>query len=543
MTDAIEAPRAVDTAPGPVQPRDAREEAVAAIWRDVLDRRDVGVHDDFFDLAGSSLQAIEVVTRAKEAFGVDVRARDFFATPTVAALAGTIAARSPSDRVLVTPRSAGAAPVLSLDQERLWLEDQLLPGAAYNVHERRRISGALDAGAVERSIRAIRDRHESLRTRFPTVDGAPVQVVDPPSGRAVDVVDLRASAGDRLAEACRLADEQATTPFDLAADPLLRCLLVVLDEGDHVLAVTAHHIVCDNWSIMVFLREFVALYRAGGDVAASGLPALPVQYLDHAVQQRRWLAGERFETQVGHWRRHLDGAPAALALPTTGRGLLTGGNATGRVSVELSDHDTLVVGDLCRESGATRFMVVLAAVGAVLGRWSGQTDVVVGVPVTGRNDPTVAGLIGFFVNTLPLRVDVAPGQTFDALLEQVRAATLAGYAHGDVPLDLVVREVRAAAPERGTAPLFQVLLSAIDTDDVGTLDGLRIEPMDPPPIPSKVDLAFATRVSADRLRLDLEFDAVRHSPAMMQLLVDQVGALLRVAADDPGQDIAGYDLG
>jgi acyl carrier protein len=538
MTDAIETEL---TSSVTVPPRDPCEEAVAAIWRSVLGR-DVGVLDDFFDLDGSSLQAVEVVTLVREGMGVDVRARDFFSAPTVAALAATITARAPSDRVLITRRAADARPVLSLDQERLWLEDQLVEGAAYNVHERRRINGALDVGRVERSIAAIHERHEPLRTRFPMVDGAPVQVVDPPGGVALDVVDLRGFAGDRLAEACRRADEQATTPFDLATDPLLRCLLVVLADDDHVLAVTTHHIVCDNWSIMAFLREFVALYRAGGDIAAGGLPDLPVDYLDYAVWQRERLADERFDAQVDYWLRHLDRAPAGLALPATGRGRRATGSATSEVAAELSEDETLVVGDLCRESGATAFMVVMAAVAAVLGRWSAQTDVVIGVPVTGRNDPALANLVGYFGNTLPLRVDVAPQQSFDDLLAQVRTTALAGYANGDVPLGVVVRELRAAAPERGTAPLFQVLLSSIDADDVGSLDDLRIEPMAPPPNPSKVELGFSARVSASRLRLTLQFDAVRHSPAMMQMLVDQMLGLLRLAGDDPATPIGAYAL-
>lgn len=539
MTDAIETelPPAV-----PVAPRDPYEEAVAAIWRSVLGR-DVGVLDDFFDLDGSSLQAVEVVARVREGFGVDVRAWDFFSAPTVAALAATVASRAPSDRVLVTRRGADAPPVLSLDQERLWLEDQLVEGAAYNVHERRRITGPLDVGAVARSIAAIHERHEPLRTRFPTVDGAPVQVVDPPGGVRLDVVDLREFAGDRLAEACRRADEQAVTPFDLAADPLLRALLVVLADDDHVLAVTTHHIVCDNWSIMVFLREFVTLYRAGGDVAASGMPELPVQYLDYAVWQRERVADERFDAQVDHWLRHLDHAPAGLALPATGgRSRRAAGSATSDVSAELSEDETLVVGDLCRESGATTFMVVLAAVATVLGRWSAQTDVVIGVPVTGRNDPALTNLIGYFGNTLPMRVDVAPQQSFDELLAQVRTTALAGYAHGDVPLGVIVRELRSAEPQRGTAPLFQVMLSSIDTDDVGSLDDLRIEPMTPPPNPSKVDLGISAWLAGSRLRLTVQFDAVRHSPAMMQVLVDQVLRLLRLAADDPATALGGYAL-
>lgn len=241
-----------------VPPRTPQEEAVAAIWRDILGRPDIGVLDDFFDLDGTSLQAIGVVTRIRDTWGVDIRARDFFESPTVATLAAVVAARSSSEHPAISPRPPDADPVLSFDQQRLWLEYQLRPGAAYNVHGRRRLCGPLDVAALERSMRAIMARHESLRTRFPTADGHPVQVVDDPDESwRIDFADLTGLADDRTGAARRLADEQAVAPFDLASGPLFRCLLIRLADTEHVLSITAHHIVCDNWSIGLLDRKSV----------------------------------------------------------------------------------------------------------------------------------------------------------------------------------------------------------------------------------------------------------------------------------------------
>ncbi|HEV2086975.1 MAG TPA: condensation domain-containing protein, partial [Cryptosporangiaceae bacterium] len=225
----------------PVPARTPHEEAMAAIWREILERPDIGVLDDFFDLDGNSMHAIRMISRIRETYGVSVRAIDFFESPTVAALAAMVAAQAPSERPVVGPRPPDAEPVLSFDQQRLWLVDQLVPGAAYNVHGRRRLRGALDVPVLEASIRAIRSRHETLRTRFPDVDGEPLQVVDDPDQnwrlRVVDVTD----ADDGLAAAERLLDEDAMTSLDLAHGPLFRCVLVRLAETDHVLGITAHH--------------------------------------------------------------------------------------------------------------------------------------------------------------------------------------------------------------------------------------------------------------------------------------------------------------
>ncbi|MGH3921590.1 MAG: condensation domain-containing protein, partial [Pseudonocardiaceae bacterium] len=289
------------------------------------------------------------------------------------------------------------------------------------------------------------------------------------------------------------------------------------------------------------VREFVALYEAGGDVERAGLPTLPIQYRDYAVWQRQWLAGETLEAQVGYWRRHLAGAPAALALPTTGRRSPSEGGRGGRIRSALSEEDTVALGDLCRTYGVTSFMAILASLATVLSRWSGQSDVVIGVPITGRTDPGTERLIGFFVNTLPLRIDLSGDPTFADLIRRVRQATLGGYAHADAPLDLLVKELPITRiPSR--TPLFQVILNAINSLGVDQMSRVTAEEMDTPVPPSKLDLALSVRESHGAFQLELDFNADRFQAAMMQILVEQLGTLLRAAVDDPTRGILDYSL-
>jgi non-ribosomal peptide synthetase component F/acyl carrier protein len=540
---------------GPVPPRTPYEEIVAAIWRDVLGRPDVGVLDDFFDLGGHSLLAVQVAVRIRKTLGADVPVKDLFETPTVTALAAAAAAASGTSpsRPDVTPRQPGAEPVLSFDQQRLWLESQLRPAAAYNVHGRRRLTGNLSVEALERSLRAILIRHEALRTRFPLVDGRPIQLVDEPdeewrisfedlSGTGTEPDAADRDAADRDAAARRLADEHAAAPFDLANGPLFRCLLVRLGETEHLLSITMHHIVSDAWSVGLLLREVSALYRADGDLSAADLPPLPVQYRDYAVWQREWLAGADLEADLSYWRGELAGAPPALALPVARRRSPSQGVTGGRVRSSLPEAETAALRGLCRKHGVTLFMTLLATLAAVLRRWSGQEDVVIGVPVTTRNDAGTSLLIGFFVNTLPLRVDLSGNPAFAELLRRVRRVALDGYAHCEAPFDLLVRELRTPRDPTRT-PLFQVVLNMLSTGEENSrIDGLSVQDADAPVLPSKFDLMLNVRESRSAVDFELAFHEDRYDAETMRVLLRQFGALLRAVAADPDRSVLEFPL-
>ncbi|WP_375773024.1 amino acid adenylation domain-containing protein [Archangium gephyra] len=345
---------------------------------------------------------------------------------------------------------------LSFAQQRLWFLEQLAPGSfAYNVPWFARLTGPLDVAALERSLLALVQRHEALRTTFPRVEGRPVQRTVPELGLTLPVESLEGvSGGERETAARRLAEEEARRPFDLEQGPLMRARLLRLSAEEHVLLLTLHHIVCDGWSMGLLERELGALYTAFSRGEAPSLPALPVQYADYAAWQREWLKGEVLEEQLAWWKRQLAGAPPVLELladrprppVTSSRGAL--------LSVGLPRGLSGAVREVSREEGVTPFMTLLAGFQALLARYSGQNDIVVGTPISGRNRREVEGLIGFFANTLALRVE-APGElSFRELLKRVREACLGAYAHQDVPFD---RLVDALQPVRDLSrtPLFQ----------------------------------------------------------------------------------------
>jgi non-ribosomal peptide synthetase component F/acyl carrier protein len=520
-------------------PRTPYEEAIVAIWGDLLGHSDIGVFDDFFALGGHPLLASAVVARIRKTLGVHVPVMDFVESSTVAALASRVAARSSPGPQVVNRRPPDADPVLSFDQQRIWLENQLAPGEAYNVHGRRRLIGPIKVDIFEASIRAILGRHDTLRTRFPIVAGRPVQVVDDPDEnwriRVRDVTGVDDPAG----AARRLADEEAATPFDMVQGPLFRCLLVRVSDTEHLFAITVHHIISDAWSIRLFVQELAALYQAGGEVNRADLPTLPVQYRDYAVWQRGRLAGEALERLVSYWRGHLAGAPPALVLPAAQRRSPAQGADGGRVQSALSEQETVALHDLCRKQGVTTFMALLASLATVLGRWSGQSDVVIGVPIAGRTNVGTDKLIGFFVNTLPLRVDLSGDPTFADLLGRVRRVALDGYAHADAPLDVLVQELQVTRDPRRT-PLFQVILNVIGSPVVEQITGVAVEPMDTPVLPPIVDLVLTAQESDGAIHIYLDFDASRYQAEMVRTLVAHLRMLLRAAVADPTRGILSY---
>jgi amino acid adenylation domain-containing protein len=546
----------------PMPPRTPVEELLAGIWREVLGIERVGIEDSFFILGGHSLLATRVISRLREVLGVELPVRALFEAPTIAALAVRVeAARAAagatgdagaagSETAQPIPRRAEedtAAPPLSFAQERLWLVDQLSPGnPAYNLPGALRLRGAFAPRAFAAALAEVERRHEALRTVFAAPPGgAPVQVIRPPAreglpGRPLlPLVDLALlPAGRRQAEADRLRSAEARRPFDLAAGPLLRAALLRLSGEEHAALVTLHHIVADGWSMAILLGELTALYTAftrgeALQLSEQPLAALPLQYADFALWQRRQLTGSRLAELVGWWRGALAGAPSLLALPTDRprprHQSLRGGHLQLALPADLGP----ALRRLGQRVGTTLFMSLLAAFQALLARYTGQEDIPVGSPIAGRTRREVEGLIGFFVNTLVLRGDLSGRPTFAALLGRVREATLGAYAHQDLPFERLVEELR---PERHLdhAPLFQVLF-ALQNAPLGRLHlpGVEVEPLVASSGSAKFDLTFAFHEGPDStLRATIEYSldlfdrstAVRLGNHFRQLLVAAVAA-------------------
>ena len=323
---------------------------------------------------------------------------------------------------------------LSFAQQRLWFLAQLKDvSVTYHIPGALRLRGALDRVALRRSLDALFTRHEALRSVFVAVDGQPhVKLLPEQQGFALIEHDLRgdAEAAERLRQ---LAIEEAQVPFDLAEGPLIRGRLIQLDEQEHVLLFTRHHIVFDGWSMGIFIRELGALYSAFSRQQPDPLPPLPIQYPDYAAWQQQWLSGERLEKQVAYWRETLAGAPVLLELPTDRPRPPEPSFAGAYVAIQIERELTGRLKQLSGRQGTTLFMTLLAAWGAVLSRLSGQDDVVIGIPTANRRRQETEGLIGFFVNTLALRVDLRNEPGVAELLARVRSTALAGQDHQDLP--------------------------------------------------------------------------------------------------------------
>ena len=348
---------------------------------------------------------------------------------------------------------------LSFGQQRLWLLAQLAPGNPfYHMDSVMRLTGALDVGALERAVAEVVSRHEVLRSRIEVIAGVPMQFAG--ESAALEIVDV---SGDAAQERAReVVADRAQRPFDLSWGPLIRVCLVRLGQDEHVLALTLHHIAADAWSVRVLRAELSTLYKAFAAGRPSSLPTLPVQYGDFAVWQRDWLSGERLESKLSFWRRELAGAALDLELPLDRVRPRVSSYQGSSVQLRLDTPLTAALKRMARQENSTLFMALLAAFGVVLVRWTGQEDLLVGVPTAGRVHRDLEGLIGFFVNTLVMRLRGAGDPTFAELVRGVRETALDVFQHQDLPFEVLVEELN---PERdlGRSPLVQVMFQLENT--------------------------------------------------------------------------------
>ncbi|WP_437759619.1 amino acid adenylation domain-containing protein [Sorangium sp. So ce1389] len=526
------------------EPRTPVEELIAGLWAEALRRERVGVDDDFFQLGGHSLLAMQVVTRVRAAFHVELPLRVLFERPTVAALSAWIerAQRDGAGRAQVPPLApaprAEVMPV-SFGQQRLWFFDQLTRGSAYyNDVIALRLTGPLDIPTLQRSLDEIARRHEILRTSIVTAsDGRPSQRVAPALAAPLSFVDVRADGPDPEAAARQRGAALALTPFDLAAAPLWRiCVMRVADDA-HVFVLVVHHVIWDGWSLRVFFRELAALYDAFGAGRPSPLPPLPVQYADFASWQRAWLEGPPIEAQLAYWREQLGDEPPALPLPTdrprppieTFRG--------AELVFDVDPALTQAVLRLSRREGVTLFMTLLAAWQVLLWRHTGQGDVSVGTPIATRSMPGTEGLIGVLLNMLVLRTRVDGSLTVRGLLRRVRDVCLDAYAHQDVPFEALVDALK---PERrlDQQPLFQVAFVLQNEPLALALPGLEVQPLVVERETARFDLALEAREVGGRLACRIEYMTDLFDAATIARIADGWQALLAQMAADPAGRVA-----
>ncbi|HYR07982.1 MAG TPA: amino acid adenylation domain-containing protein, partial [Longimicrobium sp.] len=428
-------------------------------------------------------------------------------------------------------REDGGPAPLSFAQERLWFIDRLEPGNAfYNLPNAVRMRGALDAAALERALGEIVRRHEALRTVFGEADGSPVQVIAPFGGFALPVEDLSGlSEADREAAVGQRAGEEARRAFDLSAGPLFRAALLRRGEEDHVLLLSMHHIVSDEWSMGVLFRELSALYAADREGGKSPLPELGVQYADYAVWQREQLAGEVLDRQLAYWKERLAGAPELLELPTDHPRPPVQTYRGASVPVELSPELLERLQALGRSEGATLYMTMLAAFQVLLSKYSGSEDIVVGSPIAGRTRKEVEALIGFFINALVLRTDLSGDPSFRETLRRVREATLGAYEHQELPFEKLVAELQ---PERSLShsPLFQVMFTLQNVGGGGgALPGLKVGVGVAMEI-AKFDLSLTVEVSAHGLYCALNYSTDLFERGTVERMLGHLARVLEQVA-------------
>ncbi len=548
---ALPEPSAAPADPG-AAPRTPAEELIASIWENLLGLSGIGAQDDFFAVGGHSLLAAQAAARLREAFGVEVPVATLFTNPTLTSLALALdEARRGSAReeIPLERRPAGletaeaGGPPLSFAQERLWFLQELSPGtAAYNVFTATRLEGPLDVPALHWSLGRVTARHESLRTVFPRGGTRPVQRVTAWPGPALPVVDLTAlPPAAREAAARRHLREEAARPFDLEAGPLFRALLLRQGEATHDLLLTLHHIVADGWSMDVLARELAAFYGA----AAPALPALPpldIQPADVARWQRAALSGGALAPQVAYWRSALAGASGTLDLPIDRPRPAVQTDRGGAVPLTLPAEVARDLRAAAHREGATVFMALLAGLAAVLHRYTGEEDLVIGTPVAHRTRKELEGLVGLFVNTLPLRCDLTGDPTWRELLGRVRGTALGAYVHQDVPFEWLVEELHLRR-DLSRGPLFQVMLFLQEGIGAGlALPGLRCAPVPLHNGTAKLDLTISLTAMDGALDGGIELNAALFDLPTIERLAGHFGCLLRGGLADSGCHLSALPL-
>ncbi|HEY0603159.1 MAG TPA: amino acid adenylation domain-containing protein [Herpetosiphonaceae bacterium] len=554
-----------------VAPRTAAESAIAAIWSEVLSVSPVGVNDSFFVLGGHSLLAGQVLVRLREAFGEHVSMQMVFEQPTIAELVAAIVAGSDEASVDYLAQmyldrktfncelhDTMEAPELSLDierptsgklplsfaQQRLWLIERFDPGnLSYLVPQAVRLTGPLNIEALEQSFNEVIRRHESLRTVFRMIDDQAVQVVLPSLSIALPLIDLEALDRDEQELGVQtLADMDARRPFDLERGPLLRTTLLRLGAEEHILLLTMHHIVIDDWSLSIFWRELSALYRSHVTGQAAPLKELSLHYPDAAIWQREWLSGAVLSEQTTYWQQQLRGCASILNLPTDRPRPSKQTFCGARETIVLPKSLACALNTLAQREGATLFMTLLATFQVMLQRYSGQSDFVIGTPIANRRRREFEDLIGFFINTLALRADVAPALSFRELLKRVRGTALGAFVNQDLPFEQVVE---LAQPERDPSrnPLFQVMFALQNAPRESLyLEGLEVEVSQHTGVTAQFDLFLEMVQVPNGLLTSFEYNTDLFDAATIARMLGHFQTLLESVCNNPDRRVSSLPM-
>jgi amino acid adenylation domain-containing protein/non-ribosomal peptide synthase protein (TIGR01720 family) len=539
-------PSAITESAGRIESGSELQSLIGQIWCEQLQVAQVGADNHFFLLGGNSIAATQVVARLREELGLELNLRLLFEAPTLGAFAEVVARLQQdggSAQGAITALSRQQPMPQSLAQNRLWITWQLDPhSSAYNIPGALRLRGELDEDALRASFQQLIERHESMRTRFFERDGVALQQVDPAAEfnlQLIDISDL--SAAERETRAQQIREDEARTQFDLEKGPLLWVTLVRLDDEDHQLLVTMHHIIADGWSLNVLIDEFSRLYAAASQGQQAELAPLPTQYADYGSWQRQWLAQGEGERQLAYWKDRLGDEHPTLSLatdhPRSAQQLHSASRHTVRLGAALSD----AIRQTAQAHESTTFMLLLAAFQTLLQRYSGQRDIRIGVPNANRPRLETQGLIGFFINTQVLRAEVDSRLPFVELLAQTRQAALGAQAHQDLPFEQLLE----AFPQAREQGLFQVMFNHQQRDlgALKRLPGLLAEELPWHSREAKFDLQLHSEEDRNgRLTLSFDYASELFDTATIERLAEHYSNLLRAVCEQADTAIGDLPL-
>ena len=520
-----------------VAPRTETEKALAAIWAELLKVERVGVNDSFFDLGGHSLLAIRAISRVRDLFGVDLPAQALFERSTIAELAPLIAKPEASaTHAAKIPRRQQPGPYpLAAGQEPLWFLGQLAPDSpVYNIVDLIPLDGAYDAEALRKAIRTMVRRHEVLRTAFFYHNGQPMQEVAPTLDVELQEVDLSGLPEvEQEREQLRVVHEEGRKTFDLSQLPLFRGIVIHRSAQEHKLFLVIHHIIADEWALELIHKEIAQLYSAYSRGQSPALKELPIQYADVACWQQQWLHSEKLQMQLAYWKNELAGAPPVLELATDKPRPAVQSFRGATELFQLPENLSPQLKSLCREEHASLFMILEASFAALLHRYTGQDDILVGTPISGRTQSETENLIGYFLNTIILRAQFTEDPSFRELLQQVRERALGAYAHADLAFNRLVAEL---APERDLSrtPLFQVMFilhESYGASEVSKVSGIHQLATGT----SKFDLTLSISETEHGLEGLIEYSTDLFEASTIRQIGKHYGALLEAIVANPDQ--------
>jgi amino acid adenylation domain-containing protein len=536
-----------ESLPAHAGPSTPLEEELLSLWKQLLKRDRIGIHDNFFESGGHSIKAMQLVSQVHRLMGVRLELKQVFLHPTVAELADIITGAAPQRFVPIEPIPDQPSYALSYAQKRLWVLSRIDSGnIAYNMPGATLLKGPLDVSALICAFETVVDRHESLRTRFVEIHGEPRQQVVSREALGFRVQQSDISGHPSVKEEIsRLLGTESARMFDLARGPLLHVSLVKTGDNAHLLLFTMHHIIGDGWSADVLVQEVFALYDAYRAGKSNPLPPLRIQYRDYAAWQDALLSGPVGHSQLEFWKSRLqEPLPVLSLLPDKPRPAFQSFRGD-LVRFTIDSNRTAALKALAREHEATLFMVSVALVNVLLSKISGQNDIIVGSSVAGREHSDLHDQIGFYINTLSLRTVISEEETFASLLKKVNKTTLDAYAHQLYPFNRLLEEV-AVPRSPGRNPLFDVMVeyhhAGVSTGKSIHFSGLEAERIELPRITSKLDLMMEFAEDGDSLRGEIEYSTDLFQRETIELLQQRFLALISQVAENSGQRISGLDL-